>query len=66
VLYCRYAGQRQVVSVATKLKKFHAVMQECGGVKLGLQVRGFFFCNRFLLQQKHTNRVSEEGLLLTR
>ena len=34
----RYAGQRHVVSVATKLKKFHTVMQECGGVKLGLQV----------------------------
>lgn len=28
------------MSVATKLKKFHTVMQECGGVKLGLQVGG--------------------------
>jgi hypothetical protein len=36
---CRYAGKRHVVSVAIKLKKFHTVMQECGGVKLGLQVR---------------------------
>jgi hypothetical protein len=36
---CRYAGKRHVVSVATKLKKFHTVMQECGGVKLGLQVK---------------------------
>lgn len=26
------------MSVATKLKKFHTVLQECGGVKLGLQV----------------------------
>lgn len=34
----RYAGSRQVRSVATKLKKFHTVMQECGGIKMGLQV----------------------------
>lgn len=35
-----YAGNAAVVSVATKLKKFHAVLQEAGGVRLGLPVRG--------------------------
>lgn len=34
---CRYRDDRQVMSVAAKLKKFHTVMQECGNMRLGLQ-----------------------------
>jgi len=34
---CRYRDDRQVMSVAAKLKKFHTVLQECGGVRMGLQ-----------------------------
>eukprot|EP00879_Flechtneria_rotunda_P015925 GHRR01016654.1.p1 GENE.GHRR01016654.1~~GHRR01016654.1.p1 ORF type:complete len:602 (+),score=264.49 GHRR01016654.1:428-2233(+) len=33
----KYVDDRQVMSVAAKLKKFHAVTREAGGVRLGLQ-----------------------------
>jgi peptidoglycan hydrolase CwlO-like protein len=33
---CRYKGDRHIMAVAAKLKKFHSVMQECG-MRLGLQ-----------------------------
>lgn len=55
---CRYAGRRQVVSVATKLKKFHTVLQECGGVKLGLQV-----C-MFDVAHLHTIKAQDAALCL--
>eukprot|EP00878_Enallax_costatus_P019627 GHUV01020710.1.p1 GENE.GHUV01020710.1~~GHUV01020710.1.p1 ORF type:complete len:588 (+),score=250.78 GHUV01020710.1:697-2460(+) len=33
----KYKDDRQVMSVAAKLKKFHTVIQEAGGIRLGLQ-----------------------------
>eukprot|EP00775_Hariotina_reticulata_P003819 gene3819-4077_t len=33
----KYKDDRQVMSVAAKLKKFHTVLRECGGVRMGLQ-----------------------------